>query len=591
MDPRSRATEPPPLVIAGMHRSGTSLLSSILAAAGVNVGDELIGATESNRRGHFEDIDFHRFHQRVLAANGLAREGLTCRTPIDVPVSARPEALDIVSRRRAPGRLWGWKDPRTTLFLDFWADLLPDARFLFVFRPPWEVVDSLYRRGDEAIVMNPRLAVDVWCAYNRRILDFATAHPERSLVVSTESVATDPVGIVVRTAAFLGRPLATPGALFEPSLLVTGHPPGHEALVAGIRPDALPLHDALRRLAGLGVAAEAPSSDPRPLAEAGILEWVRAAAAERAGIASAAVVGEQASRLATLEGHLEAERAAARDLAARVDTESRDRAAMVTAWEEERRERDRVTAAHAEDRRRFEETLAARVHDLRSQAADREEERRRHHETIATLAGEIERLTADREADRIRHRETVEALERDLTSLAARTAAERRERDAAAAARDREVEARLAAGEALRRDLEESLVARTRDLASLAQARDADLEALRALERELEAATARNEDRERDIERALTGLRAERDAEHQACRAARDELAAVSAALARAERARQGTGPAGRDEPSSPACADREAALAAQLQAEREVFEALRQDMVARLDAALDAAA
>ena len=190
MDPRSHATAPPPLVITGMHRSGTSLLASILAAAGVNVGDELIGATESNRKGHFEDIEFHRFHQRVLAANGLAREGLTCRTPVDVPAAARPEALDIVSRRRAPGRLWGWKDPRTTLFLDFWAEMLPDARFLFVFRPPWEVVDSLYRRGDEAIVMNPRLAVDVWCAYNRRILEFANAHADRCLLTTTERKST-----------------------------------------------------------------------------------------------------------------------------------------------------------------------------------------------------------------------------------------------------------------------------------------------------------------------------------------------------------------------------------------------------------------
>ncbi len=36
------------------------------------------------------------------------------------------------------------------LFLDFWRSLLPNAKFCD-YRAPWEVVDSLYRRGTNPI--------------------------------------------------------------------------------------------------------------------------------------------------------------------------------------------------------------------------------------------------------------------------------------------------------------------------------------------------------------------------------------------------------------------------------------------------------
>jgi hypothetical protein len=74
-------------------------------------------------------------------------------------------------------------------FLDFWVDLLPDANFLLIYRSPWEVVDSLYRRGDEAFLEQPELAVKMWMHYNHKILDFYEKFPERCLLVSVYSIA------------------------------------------------------------------------------------------------------------------------------------------------------------------------------------------------------------------------------------------------------------------------------------------------------------------------------------------------------------------------------------------------------------------
>ena len=59
------------LVVAGFHRSGTSLVTEILSRAGLFVGDDLIGANPSNPYGHFEDREVVRLHDRLLADVGL----------------------------------------------------------------------------------------------------------------------------------------------------------------------------------------------------------------------------------------------------------------------------------------------------------------------------------------------------------------------------------------------------------------------------------------------------------------------------------------------------------------------------------------
>ena len=58
------------LIIAGFHRSGTSLVSQLLHHAGLFLGYDLMGATFSNPHGHFEDIQAYELHQQILADNG-----------------------------------------------------------------------------------------------------------------------------------------------------------------------------------------------------------------------------------------------------------------------------------------------------------------------------------------------------------------------------------------------------------------------------------------------------------------------------------------------------------------------------------------
>jgi len=180
------------LAIAGMHRSGTSLTASVLQSAGVYLGDRLVGVDVGNDKGHFEDRDFVEFHKQVLRSQSLDVDGLTFQDQMHVADRYFKIAQDLIEQKSVHS-LWGWKDPRTTLFLDLWLQLLPDAIFILVYRSPWEVVDSLYRRGtDEIIAAYPEKAVELWMHYNQKILEFYNRVPDRCLLANLSQIVSNP---------------------------------------------------------------------------------------------------------------------------------------------------------------------------------------------------------------------------------------------------------------------------------------------------------------------------------------------------------------------------------------------------------------
>ena len=96
------------------------------------------------------------------------------------------QASALISERSAQP-LWGWKDPRTALFLDFWNGLLPGAGYLFIYRNPLDVLLSLMRRN-EPYMAGLLEGLEAWYAYNIRLLRFAAAHPERCILCSVGGV-------------------------------------------------------------------------------------------------------------------------------------------------------------------------------------------------------------------------------------------------------------------------------------------------------------------------------------------------------------------------------------------------------------------
>jgi len=223
----------------------------MLQSGGLHIGSQLMGPYEGNPRGHFEDMEFCEFHVAVLTALGLGSEGFVLQSRLLVNEQLAFQARKLIQLRREAGKPWGWKDPRSTLFLDFWREEIPEARFLFLFRAPWEVADSLYRRGDAVIVQNPRLAVEVWQNYNRTVLDFCNGFPERCLLIEGHAAAVAPHLLTEATAAKFGDYFGPIANLFERNLFRydnTGH---QRAVLAQLFPDALELYQELWNRAAL----------------------------------------------------------------------------------------------------------------------------------------------------------------------------------------------------------------------------------------------------------------------------------------------------------------------------------------------------
>lgn len=166
------------IIITGMHRSGTSLVASLLQSAGVHIGGELLSAKPDNPHGYFEDVVFCNFHDKVLTKRGLSHL-VTSKDPIYLDGEEMKFARKLI-KSKSSQPIWGWKNPRTSLFLDFWYQLLPSAKFLFVYRHPVEVLLSLLKRLDNPLLENPLVGLQSWEAFNERILKFTYEHPDQS---------------------------------------------------------------------------------------------------------------------------------------------------------------------------------------------------------------------------------------------------------------------------------------------------------------------------------------------------------------------------------------------------------------------------
>ncbi len=185
------------LIITGMHRSGTSLTAQYLAECGLFLGYNLHNSDKSNTQsaydGHHEDEDFLQFHKQILAAKRIySFPTSSFRVPVRPGKIYQNKALELLSLR-SDLEQWSWKDPRTTLFLDFWNELLPSPKYLLLFRDPLAVVDSLIRRGtDDQIKQKPVIALKSWQVYNRCLLNFVLRNKDNCLLYQIDEVISSP---------------------------------------------------------------------------------------------------------------------------------------------------------------------------------------------------------------------------------------------------------------------------------------------------------------------------------------------------------------------------------------------------------------
>jgi len=139
------------LVILGMHRSGTSLITRWLQACGLHIGDTLLGAETGNDEGHFEDLDFIHLHEQLLTTHKLPHTGLTSEPINGITITEEETIQKLINTKSNQHEQWAWKDPRTCMFLDTYRKLIPNAQYIIILRDYQAVVSSLLNRDNKGL--------------------------------------------------------------------------------------------------------------------------------------------------------------------------------------------------------------------------------------------------------------------------------------------------------------------------------------------------------------------------------------------------------------------------------------------------------
>ena len=160
MDARLRQASP--IVVIGMHRSGTRLLVEILDKLGVFMG--------ADRQGDAESVTFMLTNEGILHQCGaLWSEPMSAHFMLAQPDAAEQLAVSVretlavqldtyagasgwqlaASAKETPA--FGWKDPRNTFTLPVWKRVFPNLRAIHIVRHGVDVAASLARRHAEAL--------------------------------------------------------------------------------------------------------------------------------------------------------------------------------------------------------------------------------------------------------------------------------------------------------------------------------------------------------------------------------------------------------------------------------------------------------
>jgi hypothetical protein len=144
--------------VLGMHRSGSSLLTQVLAGNGYELGPKLVDASPTNPMGHYEDRFVVDTNKRLLRAFGgtwdrppnLPDGWLTAPAVHRELARARRYHRDVVRQRPR----FVFKDPRTSLVLPFWQRAFGDMSYAVTFRGRSDVVRSVISRQGQWLARN-----------------------------------------------------------------------------------------------------------------------------------------------------------------------------------------------------------------------------------------------------------------------------------------------------------------------------------------------------------------------------------------------------------------------------------------------------
>lgn len=231
-----------PVIIIGMHRSGTSMLSRHLSMLGVNMGARQEKNWESHHIRRINQLVFRQINaawNHVTPFNNLYASRDHMQAIEDLMLSfittrfylSHLGILDGISAILNINSIkpWGWKDPRNTFTLPMWKSIFPNARIIHIFRNPIDVALSLKTREQtvgafikndiksrikrtirhgrlglsNVDMLDPECGIQLWEQYVSQADVYKNHYPDTILNICYEDYLTDPERSIKNVAEFL----------------------------------------------------------------------------------------------------------------------------------------------------------------------------------------------------------------------------------------------------------------------------------------------------------------------------------------------------------------------------------------------------
>ncbi|MEO8381335.1 MAG: sulfotransferase [Acidobacteriota bacterium] len=191
-----------PVIVAGMHRSGTSLVAQLLEAMGLHAGH----STDFEPPNMFNPTGLWE-HKVAAAINRelLAELSSTWTNVLNLDLAKLPDSrrADYVRRAGELGGAMGelgpflLKDPRMSLLFPIWREALPGAIAVIPWRDPMAVARSIATRDGRALL--PSIAL--WEHHNRTLLRDSEGLPR--VLISYDQLMAEPMRVLQELHAAL----------------------------------------------------------------------------------------------------------------------------------------------------------------------------------------------------------------------------------------------------------------------------------------------------------------------------------------------------------------------------------------------------
>lgn len=157
------------LVVAGMHRSGTSAMARLLSLSGATLPERVMAPAPDNPAGFWEPWEMVALNDRILAAFDSSWDDVFTLRVADHAAALKSTFLDeakaFVAANYGAANLPVMKDPRSSVLAPFWREALTDMGitpvYVIMVRNPLAVAHSLFKRNR----FSTQKSVLLWTSY------------------------------------------------------------------------------------------------------------------------------------------------------------------------------------------------------------------------------------------------------------------------------------------------------------------------------------------------------------------------------------------------------------------------------------------